>query len=289
MVSVSLMPEPETLRRVVELAGRAPSIENTQPWRWRRTAAGVELHVDGGRRLESTDPSGRNAVISCGAALHHFQVAAAALGWESEVDRVPDRSGASLLARVGLRLRPGPPAGQASTDLRALAERCTDRRRFTAWPVPAEPLRRLADIASASGTLAAPLLGHAERFRAELLVSRAGERQQIEASDGLIVLAGASDDAAAWLSAGEGLSALWLAATTQGLSVVPLCEVVNVPGTRQALRHEVLAGPAHPLLLVRIGWQEIGRSELPRTERRAVDDILDCGAGAEPVHAAPAG
>lgn len=263
---------PETLRRVVELAGRAPSVENTQPWRWCSTAAGLELHVDGGRRLQAADPSGRNMVISCGAALHHFRVAAAALGWQCDVDRVPDRSGASLLARV--ELRPAPAPAHAAADLRALAERCTDRRRFTSWPVPDELLHRLAGVASAQGTEVAPLVTVTERFRAGLLVGRAGERE-LEGSDGLIVLSSSSDDAAAWLRAGEGLSALWLAATAQGISVVPLSQLVELPETRQALQHEVLDGASLPLLLLRIGWQEISRSELSRTERRPVDDILE--------------
>ena len=62
--------------------------------------------------------------------------------------------------------------------------------------------------------------------------------------------------------------------------------------TRQALQHEVLGGRAHPLLLVRIGWQEISRSQLPRTERRPVDDVLDRGVDCDPVpqrNAVPAG
>ena len=274
--------QPETLSRVLELAGRAPSIQNTQPWRWRSTAAGLELHVDRGRRPRDTDPHGRNAVMSCGAALHHVQVAAAALGWESRVDRVPDRSGASLLARIGLR--PGSPPDQAASDLRAIAERRTDRRRFTSWPVPDELLHHLAGLASAQGTQAAPLITVSDRFRAGLLVGRASERRpadplvaperQLEGTDGLIVLSSSSDDAAAWLRAGEGLSALWLAATTRGVSVVPLSQVIEVPETRQALQHEVLGGSAHPLLLVRIGWQEIGRSQVPRTDRRPVDELL---------------
>ena len=102
-----------------------------------------------------------------------------------------------------------------------------------------------------------------------------GPERLIEGSDGLVVLCSSSDDVASWLSAGEGLSALWLAATTQGLSVVPLSQVVEVAETRQAFQHDVLGGLAHPLLLVRIGWQEISRSQLPRTSRRPVDDVLD--------------
>ena len=41
---------------------------------------------------------------------------------------------------------------------------------------------------------------------------------ELETSDGVIVLAGTTDDAGAWLRTGEGLSALWLKATEGGLS-----------------------------------------------------------------------
>ena len=54
--------------------------------------AGLELHEDRTRRLPAADPFGRNVVISCGAALHHLQVAAGALGWETEVHRVPGQT-----------------------------------------------------------------------------------------------------------------------------------------------------------------------------------------------------
>ena len=46
-----------------------------------------------------------------------------------------------------------------------------------------------------------------------------------------------------------------------------------------AMQHDVLGGLAHPLLLVRIGWQEISRSQLPRTSRRPVADVLDLEIG----------
>jgi hypothetical protein len=68
-----------------------------------------------------------------------------------------------------------------------------------------------------------------------------------------------------------------LAATREGLSVVPLSQVVEVDATRSELRRGVLGGLAHPLLLLRLGWQPIGRSELPRTGRRPLDDVLEIG------------
>ena len=60
----------------------------------------------------------------------------------------------------------------------------------------------------------------------------------------------------------------------RGFSVVPLSQVVEVDETRAGLRHDVLGGTAYPLLLLRVGWQAIGRSHLVSTPRRPVDDVL---------------
>ena len=68
----------------VELACRAPSVHNTQPWAWRLRPDGVDLYADHQRRLSVADPVGRELTISCGAALHHFQVAARAMGWAAD-------------------------------------------------------------------------------------------------------------------------------------------------------------------------------------------------------------
>jgi hypothetical protein len=32
---------------------------------------------------------------------------------------------------------------------------------------------------------------------------------------------------------------------------------------------------AHPILVVRVGWQAIGRSQMPPSPRRPVDEVLD--------------
>ena len=100
------------------------------------------------------------------------------------------------------------------------------------------------------------------------------DQQQVEVSDGLIVLGGESDDRRAWLATGEGLSALWLRATMDGLSVVPLSQVVEVEETRLALQYGVLRNSMRPHLLVRLGWQPIGRSNHTRTPRRQLGDVL---------------
>ena len=308
----------EALRTVVELACLAPSIHNTQPWAWRLRDGLLELHADASRRLPAADPTGRSLVISCGAALHHARVAARALGWEPDVERLPGAEGSPLAT---LRLEPATPSPTAATDLRCLEERHTDRRRFTSWPVPDERLERLAAAARDQGAAAVALLDVTARFAVELLTSRAhgvqardpslrqevaawldrGRREglvsqllpveddrgsrfpggaledsdeDVDGTDGLIVLAGAADDPGAWLRTGEGLSALWLDATRGGLSVVPLSQVVEVDETRAALQHEVLRTGAVPHLLVRVGWQPLSRSEVPHTPRRTVAEVL---------------
>ncbi len=46
----------------VERAVRAPSVHNTQPWRWRVGDDAVQLHADWTRHLVATDP---DAATSC--------------------------------------------------------------------------------------------------------------------------------------------------------------------------------------------------------------------------------
>ena len=99
-------------------------------------------------------------------------------------------------------------------------------------------------------------------------------RAVVESGDGVIALGGRTDDRPGWLLTGEGLSALWLRATRDGLSVVPLSLPVEVEDVCREVRDVVLAGAFTPHLLVRIGWQAIGRSELPRTPRRPLSEVL---------------
>lgn len=90
----------------------------------------------------------------------------------------------------------------------------------------------------------------------------------------MIAICTATDDQRSWLQAGEALSALWLRATHDGLSVVPLSQVVEVDETREALHQDVFDGMARPQILLRVGWLEATRGLLDRTPRRPVDDVI---------------
>src|SRR6478735_1690911 len=79
-----------TARAAVALANRAPSVHNSQPWRWRIGPTTLHLFADPARALPATDPDGRDLRISCGAALNHLRVALLAAGWDTRVHRLPD-------------------------------------------------------------------------------------------------------------------------------------------------------------------------------------------------------
>jgi hypothetical protein len=137
------------LQAALSLAVRAPSIHNSQPWRWRIRPHGLELYTDATRVLPRTDPAGRDQVISCGAALHHLLVALADAGRGARVHRVPDPARPFHLATVEPAVRVDPDVDPTLAD--AIPRRCTDRRPFAPWPVPPEVTGELVEIADRQG------------------------------------------------------------------------------------------------------------------------------------------
>jgi nitroreductase len=91
--------ETEVLKNAVSLACRAPSLHNSQPWQWVAGHGAVRLFLNPTRVLDY-DHSHREALIGCGAALHHFRVAMAAAGWHAHVDRFPSPDDPNNLASI---------------------------------------------------------------------------------------------------------------------------------------------------------------------------------------------
>ena len=93
----------QVLQKAVQLACRAPSVHNSQPWRWVAEGEVLRLFVDRHRTVPGTDRSGREAIISCGAVLDHLRVAMLAAGWDSVIERFPNPNDPDHLASIEFR------------------------------------------------------------------------------------------------------------------------------------------------------------------------------------------
>ncbi len=134
----SEFPDVATVRTALELATRAPSVHNTQPWRWRLGENSLHLCSDPDMHLPSTDPDTRDLMISCGIALNHCVAAFAALGWQARLHRFPDPADRCHLAGIELEQQSATHVDVALAA--AISQRRTDRRRYEKRMLP------LADV-----------------------------------------------------------------------------------------------------------------------------------------------
>lgn len=160
-----------TVRSAVELATRAPSVHNSQPWRWRIGDRTVHLYADVQRWLPVTDADGRDLLVSLGAVLHHLRVALAASGLRATVHRFPNPDEPDHVAAVELR-----PRVPAETDLglaAAIVARRSDRRRYSDWEVPSLLVTELISRAAEQGATLRPMTAGGARARIEQAVMAA--------------------------------------------------------------------------------------------------------------------
>jgi nitroreductase len=140
-----------TLTEAATASGYAPSIHNTQPWRWRLTADQMDLYAERSRVLEVTDPDIRFATLSCGAALHHARVSLAAQGWRATVVRMPSRADPDHLAQLHVD-GPAHVDPQTVRRMQTIRLRRTDRRPVTGTPVGPDDLAAITTAVEAEGT-----------------------------------------------------------------------------------------------------------------------------------------
>jgi len=144
-------PDSATMRAALTLATQAPSVHNSQPWRWRVGPQSLSLYADPSRHLRRADPDRRNMLVSCGAVLHHCTVALAAMGWNAKIQRLPRPADPDLLAVITVaRQAPG------ELDFRlaaAIGRRRTDRRIYSSWPVPWGDIALMGARAARAGVM----------------------------------------------------------------------------------------------------------------------------------------
>ena len=144
-------PDRETIRSVITLATKAPSVHNSQPWHWRVGPASLNLYADTRRHLPQADPDRRDLLVSCGTALHHCVVGLAAMGWHAKVERLPDPADRDHLAAIEVVRQP---PGELDVMLAAaIGRRRTDRRNYSSWPVPWGDIALMGARAARAGVM----------------------------------------------------------------------------------------------------------------------------------------
>lgn len=133
----------------LRLACRAPSLHNSQPWRWVLTDDAIDLFADPERLIGWTDATGRAALLSCGAVLDHFRVTMAAAGWDTPVARFPNPDDPRHLARIGFTTARTVNDEQDSR-ADAILVRYTDRLPFADPPGAEALMHTLAAVADDS-------------------------------------------------------------------------------------------------------------------------------------------
>lgn len=168
---------PDQAREVVVAASLAPSIHNTQPWRWVAVDGGLDLYADPERQLAVADPAGRQMLVSCGAAMLHARLAVRRLGLTPEVTISPlgDENTKTGRAPVGaLRIvgaTPATPHEDALVD--AMGRRRTDRRPFDGRSVPGDIVDALRRAAETEGAWLATVASPDLRIDTAVLTARA--------------------------------------------------------------------------------------------------------------------
>lgn len=189
----------DQIRLITQYASKAPSVHNTQPWRFVAREHALDVRADTARTLRYLDPAARQLHISCGAAIEYARLGARSLGLACTVRLTPKADDPTLLATltVGQREAALP---EEKLLIAAIPQRYTDRGPYDERPVPADLLRRLHETVGDRGcwvrVLDRPgdrpaitmLLDDAERaevgdpaYRAEL----AAWRRDAAAADGL--------------------------------------------------------------------------------------------------------
>jgi hypothetical protein len=168
------------LHYAVGRALRAPSVHNTQPWHFVVDQDAVTVRADRSRQLPSLDPSGRELVMSVGAALLNLRVGLAVRSWATEVRRLPDPDDPDLVAVV--RAVPGRPETELADLDNAIARRRTNRRRYSTEPVPDDLIARLSVAAAAEGAQLVPVRSAEQRRIVARLTATAAREQDADPS-----------------------------------------------------------------------------------------------------------
>lgn len=164
--------EDEVLLVAAEAASLAPSVHNSQPWGLTLRGGALDVFADRSRWLPATDPTGRELMISCGAAICYAALALRGMGRDVRTALLPDLSNPDHLARLSLAGR-RPASFSERALIRALPIRYTDRGRYDDRPVPAALVEELRQGVAGYGAWLRPVVTAEDEIETAVLLSRA--------------------------------------------------------------------------------------------------------------------
>jgi nitroreductase len=130
----------------VAAAIQAPSLHNSQPWRFRLVGDRIDVLADAGRSPPIADADGWATRIACGAATYTLQLAFAAHGHPLRQRWLPVIEDRQLLASLS-PAEPTPPTPLQQRLFRAIQHRHSNRRPFRPELVPPDVRKKLMDAA----------------------------------------------------------------------------------------------------------------------------------------------
>ena len=166
-------------RHVVAEAVWAPSVNNTQPWRFVVGPDQIGLRADTERRLDVADPDGREMMISCGAALFTARLALRSLGYVPRARVLPDPGDPTLVARLSW------PGRAAATEFERqlcsqVRRRRTHRGAFDPEPLPQGLLAALRAEAAKDGATLRIVADDGRRAALAAAVQRAERSAELD-------------------------------------------------------------------------------------------------------------
>lgn len=235
----------------------APSMHNTQPWRFEVGSSTVQVYRDLDRWLRVADPRQSALHISVGAAVLNLRVATAELGRLAHVALLPDPNAPDLVARLTLAAGLGVDPELAAL-FTYLARRRTSRTPFSDRWIPDRAVRDLEHAAEFEHA-SLRVIRDPERVRRLLGLGAEGTTNELFALDVL-------QERARWVGGDRREDGI----PTRALGPVPLEHpaVVRDLAVRQADRERPAAHfEAHPVLAIlsvrrddELGWLSAGQA-----------------------------
>jgi nitroreductase len=274
----------------VRAAIAAPSLHNSQPWRFRIRGSVVEVYADPGRRLRVLDPAGREQLVSVGAAVFNLRLSLRRAGFCTDVAFFPDAEDETFVARVVVTH-----AAAVTATVEALAaaivHRHTNRQPFAHTPVPADVLDLLRDAARTEGAVLAmtnsaardAVLGLA-RSADRWLRAQPGYRDElarwtgrVHSSDGVPASAAGPWDALETVPIREFADLTAQPRLSEEFEPYPTIMVLATAGDRQL--DWVRAGQALQRVLLTATWKDLATTpisqpvEVPAIRRLLIDPV----------------